>query len=216
MFHYPNTRLLVFSKSPQLGCVKTRMQPTLPINFSIDLHKSLINYCLSEWLKSNVCPIDCWVAGDMSIFQETFSHKNLDTLYQQEGQDLGERMFYAADSALINNEAVILVGTDCPFIDVDYLLSACKALKSHDVVIGPAEDGGYVLLGLKVAARSLFDGISWGQPSVFEDTIKAINALGLSSLCLPRLSDIDYPEDLKHLSRLAYFHPLLERWNVAF
>ncbi len=96
---------------------------------------------------------------------------------------------------------VILVGGDCPFIDEDYIESAILALKKHDVVIGPANDGGYVLLGLSQDTPQLFENIDWGTESVFEATLNIVEREKLSYKVLPALSDIDRPEDLKQLDQ---------------
>ena len=115
-------------------------------------------------------------------------------------------MLFAAKQGLNNARAVILVGTDCPFIDKHYLLSACKALDNNDVVIGPAEDGGYVLLGMKMLYPSLFQNMEWGNDTVFETTVNVLQKNALLYKILPTLNDIDRPGDIRLLQSIPAFH----------
>ncbi len=202
ILRFSDCTLLVFAKAPELGKVKTRLQPDLPASFSLELHCELVNYVLSQWTDSQLCSINLWLAGNQEKFLECLPQWQSLTRYSQQGADLGERMHYAVKQTLSKTESAILVGTDCPFIDDDYLSKACIALKKYDVVIGPATDGGYVLLGLKQAHSSLFEGIQWGEASVFEATLSQIKYLGLSYSVLPELSDIDRPEDLQSLQQI--------------
>ncbi|MGH1486196.1 MAG: TIGR04282 family arsenosugar biosynthesis glycosyltransferase [Cellvibrionaceae bacterium] len=209
MYNFPDTRLLVFSKSPEKTRVKTRMQPVYSQDFSVSLHKQLVNHCLSLWAASAVCPIDLWLAGSELIFKEALPSLSTLPVYQQQGNDLGERMCSAAKMTLKESEAVLLVGTDCPFIDEDYLISACESLQQYDLVISPATDGGYVLLGFKQLSTTLFNNINWGSSEVFQQTLVAINKAGLSYKQLPTLSDIDRPEDIELLTAINGFEDLL-------
>lgn len=224
-YAYPHYRLIVFAKSPVLGFAKTRLQPTLPQEFSLSLHTRLTGVVLSQWSQSRICPVACWVAGDMENFSEKIFNKNepyvvkLPTYQQPEG-GLGERLIAAINQTFFSGTAVnqqeksdihgvFVAGTDCPFIDKDYLLLACEKLTQYDVVIGPADDGGYVLLGLKEPKLSLFTGIRWGESSVFKSTIDKIKAAKLSYFELPSLSDIDQPEDLVKLNAHGQFDDLV-------
>ncbi len=202
-FQFSDCTLVVFAKAPELGKVKTRLQPYLPAPFSLELHCELVDYVLSQWTASRLCSINLWLAGNQEKFLERLPQWRPLVCYKQQGADLGERMYYAVKQTLSKTESAILVGTDCPFIDEGYLLKACTALKKFDVVIGPATDGGYVLLGLKQAHTSLFENIQWGESSVFEETVNQIKRLGLNYSVLPELSDIDRPEDLQSLQQIS-------------
>ncbi len=222
---YPHYRLVVFAKSPVLGFAKTRLQPQLPQEFSLALHTRLTRVVLNQWSQSKVCPIACWVAGDRQNFSENIFERDEPYLkklpvYQQLEGSLGERLIGAINNTFLANQqkqagiqGVFVTGTDCPFIDKDYLLNACKKLTQHDVVIGPADDGGYVLLGLKAPNAGLFTDIRWGESSVLESTIAKIKAAKLSYFELPSLSDIDQPEDLAGLKAHGEFDDLLEHAN---
>lgn len=231
LYHYPQYQLLVFAKSPILGTAKTRLQPILPPEFSLELHRQLVSTVLRQWSDAAVCPIACWVAGDKVIFSEDIIVKALPDLhelpiYVQKGNDLGERLAHAIAASFSCGsyqdekidtkknkqvDGVLVVGTDCPFIDKDYLKVASEKLIQYDVVIGPADDGGYVLLGLKAPSSVLFKGINWGSSSVFDDTLAIIKKQGLSYYKLPVLSDIDHPEDLEKLRKHGGFSDLLHQ-----
>lgn len=126
----------------------------------------------------------------------------------QEGHDLGERMA-AAFAAAFGQGArrVAIIGSDVPWVSRSTVCEALAALDAHDVVLGPARDGGYYLLALDRPRPALFTGIAWSTPSVLAATMERAGALGLSVRLMDPLADIDTPEDLRaEWSRLA---PLL-------
>ncbi len=207
-FIYNNYKFLVMTKSPQLGRVKTRMQPQLSLDQSLELHQALATYAITQWQASQICDMDIWVGGDLRVFNAAMGsllNENISIYSQVEG-DLGDRMAYAVAHSFEQNtqlSGVILLGTDCPFIDKAYLLSAIDVLEAGpDIVIGPALDGGYVLMGLKQPNRALFEQVHWGSDTVFEETVGNISSLNLSYQSLPALSDIDTFEDLSRLAGL--------------
>ena len=118
------------------------------------------------------------------------------TLADQQGSELGERMAFAISVALQTHEKVIIIGTDCPDLDENYIEQAILALDDVDAVIGPAKDGGYVLLGLRKFSIDLFTGFSWGSDTVLAQTRKVLNDLSWSHQELGIMHDIDRPEDL--------------------
>ncbi|MEO0443567.1 MAG: TIGR04282 family arsenosugar biosynthesis glycosyltransferase [Pseudomonadota bacterium] len=205
---YPDCRLLVMAKSPHLGRVKTRMQPQFSQQFSRHLHVCLLDYCLSQWRAAAVCPISLWLAGEKATLFDALPHHATMDCRQQVGQDLGERMLYAARDGLSAGQNIVLVGTDCPFIDKRYLLAACKALSTNEAVIGPAADGGYVLLGLRRAYPSLFHNMEWGTQRVFGETLEALKKSQCRYHVLSTLNDIDRPEDIALLKKIPFFDKL--------
>jgi rSAM/selenodomain-associated transferase 1 len=215
MFKYPDYKLLTFTKSPVLGQVKTRMQPRLSQKFSLDLHSLLTDYCLTQFDASKICPVNLWLSGDKEEFFSRLAKWQKLIIHQQIGQDLGERMHHASKQALDDTTGVLIVGTDCPFIDAEYLSNACQALAQYDTVIGPAMDGGYVLFGIKNPNKKLFENVQWGGESVFAQTLLNIESLKLSCYRLPVLADIDRPEDLISLRGIRFFQPLIERYDIA-
>jgi rSAM/selenodomain-associated transferase 1 len=217
---YPQYRLLVFAKSPVLGAAKTRLQPLLPKEFSLALHCQLVKTVLTQWSESAICPIDCWLAGDENTFREKIMNDDLPTvqalpLYQQKGCDLGERLAHAIKASFTDSShskttaGVFVVGTDCPSLSAQYLQTACSMLEQYDAVIGPADDGGYVLLGLKAANAKLFKDIEWGKSCVYVQTLARLREAKLRHFELTSLSDIDHPQDLVKLKGHAAFSGLL-------
>lgn len=115
---------------------------------------------------------------------------------QQAAGDLGEKMWAALSDGLARADEVLLVGSDCPGLDQAYLNSAFKHLANADLVIGPAEDGGYVLIGCRQLKPDVFKAIEWGESSVLQATLRALEKAELSVALLPERYDIDTPEDL--------------------
>jgi rSAM/selenodomain-associated transferase 1 len=126
------------------------------------------------------------------------------SLSNQQGDDLGERMAFSFSLALQTNDKVIIIGTDCPTIDKNYIEQAIDALDSVDVVIGPAADGGYVLLGLRKFSLELFSGFNWGSNTVLDQTRQVLNGLNWSFEELAIMHDIDRPEDLYRHKELLH------------
>jgi rSAM/selenodomain-associated transferase 1 len=116
--------------------------------------------------------------------------------FVQEGQDLGERMANAfACSFEMGMDKVVLIGTDCPTLQSQHLNEAFQALSNSDLVLGPATDGGYYLIGMKRRADYLFEGISWSTSQVYSETMNVASQHGLTTTLLQELDDIDTQED---------------------
>lgn len=190
-------KLLIFTKSPVLGEVKTRLQPDYTPEESLKIHKRLMLNTLELTKKLDYFNIDLCCAPDRNTLFFLDCENNFPiNLTNQQGSDLGERMAYSLSVALQTNEKVLVIGTDCPDIDESYLEQALTALDAADVVIGPATDGGYVLLGLKRFSTDLFTDISWGTDTVLKQTQDVLNDLGWSWHELETKYDVDRPEDL--------------------
>lgn len=192
-----NVRLIQFARAPQAGQVKTRMIPYLSGQQACELHRQLVRWTCQRLLEAQLGEVELSVAGDTSdaLFAECLS-MGVASVSQQRGADLGERMYRAIRGGLQTSERVVLVGSDCPGIDREYLDAALKALDRVPLVIGPAEDGGYVLIGATVIYRELFEGITWGSHEVLAQTLSAVQRQGLGWVELPALVDIDRPADL--------------------
>ena len=192
-----DTVLIQFARSPEVGRVKTRMMPTLSATQACDLHCDLLLWTSRRLLESAVGPVQLSVAGslDHPLLSECLA-LGVERLEVQHGADLGERMFRALSSALEQYSGAVLVGSDCPGIDGDYLRAAVGELATASVVLGPALDGGYVLIAVSEVDARLFEGIRWGTDTVYEDTVARLLELGLDWTALPALQDIDRPEDL--------------------
>jgi len=119
------------------------------------------------------------------------------TARAQRGADLGQRMYAALQRALRDAEFALLIGTDCPVMTGDYLDQACRQLQTgKDLVVGPAEDGGYVLIGARHGYSELFESIPWGTAEVLQATRERAQSLGLRYAELAVLWDLDTPADL--------------------
>ncbi len=205
------TVLVQFAKAPVPGAVKTRLLNLLSAEQAAELHCQLTRHCLQNLLSCQRYPVQLWAAGEVNhLFFKTLKEQFSEVVFaQQHGSDLGGRMAAMFDELLSSYERVLLIGSDCPFITAAYLEKAIAALKHNDVVLGPAADGGYVLIGLRRVNSDLFDGIKWGSEQVLQQTREAINALGWQFCELDVQSDIDRPEDLATLSALPEFKPWL-------
>lgn len=205
---FPNARILIFAKAPRPGACKTRLIPSLGREGAARVAETLLRGTVERVAEAGLAPAELWCAPDLGhpLFAELATRCDL-RLEVQRGADLGARMQDAAASALNRAELALLIGTDCPALDARYLRQALRALSAHAAVLGPAEDGGYVLLGLSRAAAAclprLFDAMPWGSERVAELTRERLAACGLDWAELPSLADIDRPEDLARLGAAA-------------
>ena len=194
--------VVVFTKAPVLGAVKTRLQPEFTPAQSLFVHRALVRHTLA--MTALVAyPAELWVGSRHDWWLQLENDYGV-AIFQQQGDDLGDRMAYAVRDARRRAAAVVIIGTDCPYLTPDYLASAFALLETTDVVIGPAEDGGYVLLGLggglaRQDRAGIFSHVNWGSEQVLEQTRGNLQRLGLSWKELPVLADIDRPEDLRRL-----------------
>ncbi len=201
------TRLLVFAKAPEPGRVKTRLIPALGAEGAADLQRRMLRHALGRARASAIGPVELCCAPDSraAFFEECRREFGVELRSQGDG-DLGERMRRAIDAALARAPRAIVVGSDVPALDARYLREADRALREGcECVLGPAEDGGYVLIGLARSRPGLFSGIRWGRPGVLSATRRRVAALGLRCCELPALWDVDRPGDLARLALLRPF-----------
>jgi rSAM/selenodomain-associated transferase 1 len=194
-------RIVVFAKAPEPGKVKTRLIPALGEAGAAALHRRLVMHSLRAAQEADLGPVELWCAPDTrhAFFAECERDFGVSLHSQCEG-DLGARMRRAIETILERAKRAILVGSDIPALSAQYLRDAERALSgARDVVIGPAEDGGYVLIGLERSDPELFRDIPWGEPEVLAETRGRIAALRWRCFELPALWDVDRPEDLKRL-----------------
>ncbi len=190
------TRIVIFAKAPVPGRVKTRLIPALGADGAADLAREMLARTVEEALATGLAVELC---GEPDAARWHGARAGL-ALTAQGGGGLGERLAAAAERVL-EEEPVLLIGSDCPELDRRRLQRAAAALDGHDAVIHPAHDGGYALLGLRRFDSSVFEGIEWSTPVVAEQTIARIGALGWALRRGETLRDVDEPEDLVHLRR---------------
>lgn len=192
--------LIVFAKAPVAGLAKTRLAPALGMQGAATLAATMLAHTLANAVESSIGPVELCCAPDTSDahFQRAAGSAGV-TLTEQGGGDLGERMARALARGLQRCRHVVLIGTDAPGLDAAVLRDAAAALHAHDVVIAPASDGGYVLIGLSRETPELFDAIEWSTAQVMAQTRSRAMATGRSLYELPTLHDIDEPHDLVHL-----------------
>ena len=185
------TRIVIFAKAPVPGRVKTRLIPELGAEGAARLAREMLAGTIGEALATGLGVELC---GEPDAAEWHEPRLGLSLTAQGEG-DLGQRLAWAA-ARVLGEEPVLLIGSDCPELDRTRLGAAAEALKRHDAVLHPAQDGGYALLGLRRFDASLFDGIAWSTPTVTEQTLDRIGALGWSLHLGETLRDVDEPGDL--------------------
>ena len=175
--------LIVFTRYPEPGKTKTRLIPELGGEGAADLSRELIGRTLKMAAAAAAHPqthvsvyfTGCDEADARALAPGDYSHR------EQEGADQGSRMSAAFTATFDDGyERAVMVGTDCPELDEGKVAAAFAKLAEADVVLGPAADGGYYLIGLKASRPELFQGIEWGSGSVFASTVAAAGSLGLS------------------------------------
>lgn len=185
--------LLIFTKNPVLGKVKTRLAATVGDAEALRIYQLLLEKTrraaldveAGRWLfySDFLEPDDDW--------PETYFQKKLQT-----GHDLGERMENAFRQAFASGAGkVVIIGCDCPDLNGVLLQEAFQRLNEADFVLGPATDGGYYLLGMRQLEPALFRGIAWSTDAVRAETLKKMQAAGKTCFLLPELTDVDTEED---------------------
>lgn len=202
---------IVLTKAPVAGKVKTRLIPMLGEQGACDIYCRLLKR-LQQSLRSLVLKqgghVALWIAGDDG-HKEFKAWREFATFYQQPqqddlaGMDLGGRMALAVKSTFSRGRFPILIGVDVPDLDELYLENCLQAFSTHDLVISPAEDGGYGLLGMKQFYGPLFESKSWGNGSVFSATKRDIECLDIYAAYLPKVWDVDEPEDVQRFNLMT-------------
>ena len=207
----PSTPVLVFAKAPDPGRVKTRLIPALGEGGAAVLAARLARRTLDTATRAAVGPVTLVCAPDTGhVFFDVCRRRHGVALAPQGDGDLGQRMHRALARTLDDADTAILVGTDLPDLHVDDLVAARDALHGGaDVVLGPATDGGYWLIGVRRAVPTLFDGIEWSTATVLAATRARIARLGWTTHDLALKSDIDRPDDLHALERDPATAPLV-------
>lgn len=197
----PKDLLIIFTRNPELGKCKTRLAATVGDESALNIYKFLLDHTknitqglnIGKWLyySDDIWENDIWDSSDYA--------KKV-----QSGNDLGERMSNAfIDGFNAGYEKIIIIGSDMYDLTENDLLEAFNLLDQHDYIIGPAIDGGYYLLGMKIFNPALFNNKIWGSNTVFQATIQDLRNMDYGLLA-PK-NDIDYFEDIKDIEIFRTF-----------
>ncbi len=195
----PDNCLIIFIKYPEEGKVKTRLAQTLSNKFAFEFYKSCAEYTLIEASKllkkkvdihlfffslKSISEITNWIGGE---FQ----------LHEQRGENLGERMQHAFKTIFDKDyRKVIIIGTDLPDISENLIADFFSLLDKFDLVIGPSNDGGYYLLGMKKFYPQIFRNINWSTSEVLKSTLNILQKNEIKTKIIGELNDIDTESDL--------------------
>jgi rSAM/selenodomain-associated transferase 1 len=194
--------IAVFARAPVPGRTKTRLIPALGPEGAARLHERLLRKTVDSACAAGLGPVTLWCAPDTAhpLFAELAAGNRI-ALTVQAGPDLGARMHQAFATA---GGPLLLIGTDCPALTPTLLRQAAAALQTASAVFAPAEDGGYVLVGLHGPEKRLFENVDWGTHAVMEQTRARLHEARLRWRELPPTWDVDRPDDLPRLKAL---HP---------
>ena len=192
----PDARLVLFTRYPEPGKAKTRLMPALGEAGAADVHRQLTERTVATMRASGLV-IEIRYTGTEENQFEAWLGTDLSLVSQGSG-DLGDRLRDA-----IGEPPVIFVGADCPDLTTTLLHEAADALAEHEVVIGPAEDGGYWLIGISARFDWLFTDMEWGTEAVLPETLRRLAERDITPKILPTLADCDRPEDLARWPWLA-------------
>ncbi len=193
--------LMIFARNPVKGKVKTRLAADLGEEEALVVYKELLKHTKTVCEQVSVDKIVFY--SDFIEMEDVWTGEGFFKV-EQHGEGLGERMrnaFFAAFEA--GNSPVIIIGTDCFELTSAIISEAFEKLKESDVVVGPALDGGYYLLGMKKYLPQLFDGIQWSTATVCQETLNKCHELNACVTKLSVLADIDTKEDLEN-SKMIY------------
>ena len=196
---FAKKHLIIFTRYPQPGKTKTRLILALGVEGAANLQRQMTEFTLSKVKKfqeSAAISFEIRFTGGNLQLMQNWLGTELNYQLQGEG-DLGKRMENSFLSAFNKGaQEVVIIGIDCPSLSAEVLAQAFKKINNCDLLLGPAVDGGYYLIGLKRAIRELFINIDWGTAKVLQQTVDIAQQLNLSVGYLATLADVDRPEDL--------------------
>ncbi|WP_414543539.1 TIGR04282 family arsenosugar biosynthesis glycosyltransferase [Nostoc sp. CCY0012] len=191
--------LIVFTRYPEPGKTKTRLIPTLGDVGAANLQRQMTEHTIFQVQELQKTTDISWevrfAGGNLQLMQDWLG---TDSVYQSQGEgDLGDRMARSLVHAFQSGATqVVIIGIDCPGVNPQILTQAFEKLNTYDLVLGPAIDGGYYLVGLCRLIPELFANINWGTSQVLQQTVEIADKLKISLTYLPALADVDLPEDL--------------------
>ncbi|WP_036380248.1 TIGR04282 family arsenosugar biosynthesis glycosyltransferase [Muricauda sp. MAR_2010_75] len=198
-----NSLLLILTRNPELGKCKTRLAAKVGDKAALNIYKFLLDHTVSF---TKDLDVEKWVYYSESIWENDIWDQNSYQKKLQLGANLGERMLNTFQEGFNSGfEKIIIIGSDMYHLSQANLEEAFIQLEKHDYVVGPAEDGGYYLLGMKSLKKEVFHNKSWGSDTVLSDTLKDLESGSI--FMLPVKNDVDYYEDIKDI---AAFQPFLK------
>jgi uncharacterized protein len=187
--------LAIMARTPRLHQTKTRLVPGLGATGALQAHIELVESTLARLTNIPGVQSSLWVTHLDDVARSWSKTFGL-ALHLQPPGDLGQKMQQIlVQTQAAGAEFACVVGTDCPSINQHYVVQSFRRLESHDVVLGPAEDGGYGLIGVSGTSAGLFDGIDWGTAQVLKQTLALIDQQNLSVALLDEIWDVDSPSD---------------------
>ncbi|WP_445735402.1 TIGR04282 family arsenosugar biosynthesis glycosyltransferase [Mariniflexile sp.] len=205
-FHFPTSKkaIIIFTRTPELGTCKTRLAKTVGDEAALDIYKFLLKHTAMATEPINA---DKYVFYSEKIKKEDAWDESVFIKKLQNGDDLGTRMENAfMDLFGLGYQKVIIIGSDLLDLNPTHLNDAFEKLNEHEVVIGPAKDGGYYLLGLSKFNACIFQNKPWSEPHLLETTLEELAQKSVSLALLETLNDIDAFEDLKDYPQLKKFY----------
>ena len=186
--------LMVFAKNPVLGTAKTRLAASVGDEKALEVYKFLLQY--TAYIASETNSDRRVYYSTQTDYSDMFPNESFSKSVQIQG-DLGQKMYAAFDEAFQEGyQRVVIIGSDCYELSTDLIEDAFSALNKSDFTIGPANDGGYYLLGMRQLEAAIFRNKKWSQTRLYHDTLIDLEVLNYSYAELPMLTDIDYLEDL--------------------
>ena len=192
--------LIIFTRYPESGKTKTRLIPALGDKEAAEVHRKMTERTISTATQcATTVPLSVEICYEGSNEKSMIEWLGSGLHYTaQRGDDLGERMKNAFEVAFHDGaDNVVLIGTDCPALTSQILLASFESLHTHDLVLGPAKDGGYYLIGMNRPIPQLFESVEWGTEKVLQQTRTIADRLNLSVGLVDVLDDVDRPEDLR-------------------
>ena len=193
--------VLIFTRNPELGKVKSRLAKGVGQENALEIYKKLLSHT-----KGVVSTLNCTkrVGYSVNVRDNDMWDNGIFEKFRQEGEDLGVRMYNAFEKAFADGyDNVLIVGSDLYDLRASHINEAFDALHSNDAVIGPAQDGGYYLLGMNKLVKEVFYNKEWGGDTVFASTMNDLATAKVHQL--ETLNDIDFAEDLKPYAEFAQY-----------
>ena len=203
-----NNAIIIMTKIPRAGNVKTRLQPYLSPEQSAEIAAAFLQDAEAKAQKVCETIIAFAPREEKAVLLNLVSSENI--FVAQNGKDLGERMFNAFEFAFDNgSDSIVMIGTDSPSFPSEFLEKAFEFLENSDAVLGESEDGGYYLIGLRTLKKEIFENVEWSSPETFDRTVRNIESCDLKLSFVPKWHDVDFPEDLKRLKKELLENPKL-------